>query len=150
MRRLRAGRAGKGVLLGCLAWFSSLNGGTMSLVPIRELQKSKDGYYTETPVRVDPGELRGSCVCSFCNRHKGPNLAGRRSRKQRIVPLFNPRRHKWSRHFRWDGPELIGRTPQGRATVIALKINLEHRMDLRQGLIEEGVFPPDKGGSQAR
>ena len=38
--------------------------------------------------------------------------------------------------------ELVGRTPSGRATIIVLKINLDHRIDLRQGLIDEGVFPP--------
>jgi hypothetical protein len=37
---------------------------------------------------------------------------------------------------------LVGRTPNGRATVIALKINLIHRIDLRQGLIDKGIFPP--------
>jgi hypothetical protein len=81
-------------------------------------------------------------ACFACNRHKGPNVAGVDPQTGKIVPLFNPRRHKWSRHFRWDGSVLIGRTPIGRATVIALKMNLDHRVDLRQGLIDEGVFPP--------
>lgn len=88
-------------------------------------------------------EARNLCLACFaCNRHKGPNVAGLDPRTRKIVPLFHPRRHKWSRHFRWDGPVLVGRTPIGRATVITLKINLEHRVDLRQGLIDEGVFPP--------
>jgi len=26
----------------------------------------------------------------------------------KVVPLFNPRRHKWHVHFRWDRPVLIG------------------------------------------
>jgi HNH endonuclease len=81
-------------------------------------------------------------ACFACNRHKGPNVAGVDPKTRKIVPLFNPRRHKWSRHFRWDGPVLIGQTPYGRATVIALKMNLDHRIDLRQGLIGEGKFPP--------
>jgi hypothetical protein len=37
---------------------------------------------------------------------------------------------------------LAGRTPQGRATVRVLKINLDHRVEFRRELIEEGVFPP--------
>jgi hypothetical protein len=61
---------------------------------------------------------------------------------KKIVPLFNPRRHKWSRHFRWDGPVLVGLTPSGRATVIFLEINLDYRVAFRQDLIEEEVFPP--------
>jgi hypothetical protein len=56
--------------------------------------------------------------------------------------LFNPRRHKWARHFRWDGPVLVGLTPIGRATVVVLEINLDYRVAFRQRLIEEGVFPP--------
>ena len=87
-------------------------------------------------------ELLVQSVCVFCNRDKGPNVAGVDPKTRKIVPLFNPRRHKWSRHFRWDGPVLIGLTPSGRATVITLKINLDYRIDLRQGLIDEGKFPP--------
>jgi hypothetical protein len=60
----------------------------------------------------------------------------------KIVPLFNPRRHSGRRHFRWDGPVLIGRTAVGRGTVATLRINLDHRIAYRQALIDEGVFPP--------
>jgi hypothetical protein len=88
-------------------------------------------------------EARNLCLACFaCNRHKGPNVAGVDPKTRKIVPLFNPRRQKWSRHFRRAGPVLVGRTPKGRATVIALKINLDYRIDLRQGLIDEGKFPP--------
>src|SRR5580658_5420886 len=55
--------------------------------------------------------------CFYCNRFKGPNIAGRDRRSRKLVALFNPRRQKWSRHFRWAGPILIGRTPVGRTTV---------------------------------
>jgi hypothetical protein len=92
--------------------------------------------------RIDNAELRVWSVCFFCNCHKGPNIAGIDPRTRKIVPLFNPRRHKWSRHFHWDGPVLAGITPSGRATVRVLKINLDHRVGFRQELIDEGVFPP--------
>ena len=92
-------------------------------------------------VRIDHVKQRLFMLLA-CNRHKGPNIAGIDSRTGKIVPLFNPRRHKWSRHFRWDGPVLVGRTPQGRATVRVLKINLDHRVEFRRHLIDEGVFPP--------
>jgi hypothetical protein len=82
-------------------------------------------------------------ACFACNHHKGPCIAGRDRATKKLVPLFNPRRHKWHRHFRWDGPILIGRTPTGRATVAVLEINLAHRVAFRQGLIDEGVFPPE-------
>lgn len=74
---------------------------------------------------LGPTEARNLCpACFACNRHKGPNVAGVDPKTRKIVPLFNPRRQKWSRHFRWAGPVLVGRTPKGRATVIALKINI--------------------------
>jgi HNH endonuclease len=91
-----------------------------------------------------PTKASNLCLCCFaCNRHKGPNIAGVDPKSKKIVPLFNPRRHKWSRHFRWDGPVLVGVTPAGRATVRVLKINLDHRVGFRRELIEEGVLPPE-------
>lgn len=92
---------------------------------------------------LGPTKSQNLCLACFaCNRHKGPNVAGVDPATKKIVPLFNPRRHKWSWHFRWEGAVQVGRTPIGRATVVALKINLDHRIDLRQGLIDEGIFPP--------
>lgn len=90
-----------------------------------------------------PTRAANLCLaCFFCNSFKGPNLAGIDPKTKKIVPLFHPRRHKWHRHFRWDGPRLVGRTPAGRATLVVLRINLALRVDHRLGLIEEGVFPP--------
>jgi hypothetical protein len=91
------------------------------------------------------GRTRASnlCLACFsCNSFKGANLAGIDPMTRKIVPLFNPRRHSWRRHFRWNGPVLVGRTPAGRATVATLRINLDHRVAHRQELIAEGVFPP--------
>lgn len=81
-------------------------------------------------------------ACFPCNNHKGPNIAGRDPSTKKLTPLFNPRRHKWTRHFRWDGPVLMGKTTIGRVTVAVLEINSLKRVQLRQSLIKEGVFPP--------
>ena len=80
--------------------------------------------------------------CYYCNVFKGSDLAGRDKKTRKITPLFNPRRHKWSKHFAWQGARLVGLTPTGRVTVALLHINDEYRVELREGLIEEGVFPP--------
>jgi hypothetical protein len=61
---------------------------------------------------------------------------------RRLVPLFNPRRHKWDRHFRWRGVILVGRTPIGRGTVALLKIYDPLRLELRENLLVEGLFQP--------
>jgi hypothetical protein len=81
-------------------------------------------------------------ACHQDNLHKGPNLTGIDPRTGRITRLFHPRRHKWSRHFRWDGPVLVGRTAIGRTTVAVLGMNLPHRHALRAQLIADARFPP--------
>lgn len=80
-------------------------------------------------------------ACWSCNVRKGPNIAGVDPHTSSMAPLFHPRRHVWSNHFRWAGAELQGVTPEGRATIHVLGINLSHRVALRASLIEEGVFP---------
>jgi hypothetical protein len=80
--------------------------------------------------------------CCWCNSFKGTDLAGLDPHTRKLTPLFNPRRHKWHRHFRWEGPVLHGRTPIGRVTIAVLNINDPLRVAFRAGLIELGVFPP--------
>ncbi len=79
--------------------------------------------------------------CLHCNSHKGPNIAGRDKKTKRLTPLFNPRRHKWHRHFRWDGPYLVGKTLIGRVTVYVLALNHPDLVEVREELIAEGMFP---------
>jgi HNH endonuclease len=81
-------------------------------------------------------------ACFHCNLHKGTNLAGVDAKTGKKAWLYHPRRMKWARHFRWDGPILVGQTPEGRATVSVLKINDEEYVRTRASLIAEGVFPP--------
>lgn len=79
--------------------------------------------------------------CYLDNHHKGPNIAGYDLATRRVARLFDPRRDRWPRHFRWEGARLIGRTPVGRVTVDVLRINLATRVELRASLMDEGVFP---------
>jgi hypothetical protein len=80
-------------------------------------------------------------ACFPCNNHKGPNLSGIDPASGKVVRLFHPRRDQWGRHFRWDGPRLIGKTAAGRATVELLAINHPDYLSVRAGLIAEGAFP---------
>jgi HNH endonuclease len=89
----------------------------------------------------DAGNLCLSCY--YCNSFKGSDLSSLDPKTGKLTRLFNPRRNSWARHFRWEGPYLIGRTPVGRVTVALLQINDEYRVELREGLIEEGFFPPE-------
>src|SRR5271166_1242044 len=80
--------------------------------------------------------------CYYCNVFKGSDISSLEPKTRKLTPLFNPRRQKWTTHFRWQEAYLIGRTPVGRVTVALLHINDDHRVELREGLIDEGVFPP--------
>jgi hypothetical protein len=80
--------------------------------------------------------------CLHDNTHKGPNIAGIDPLTKRISRLFNPRRDKWERHFKWDGPYLVGKTAVGRATIVVLAMNHPDTVAIRQSLIEEDLFPP--------
>jgi hypothetical protein len=79
--------------------------------------------------------------CFWCNAYKGPNIAGIDPKTRQIVPLFNPRTDRWTVHFRWDGPLLVGISAAARATIEVLEINHPVRVALRESLIAEGVFP---------
>jgi hypothetical protein len=80
--------------------------------------------------------------CLHCNAHKGSNIAGRDPATRVLTTLFNPRRHAWAVHFRWDGPILTGRTPVGRVTIHVLKLNHPKLVRVRRRLLELGLFPP--------
>jgi HNH endonuclease len=117
-----------------------------------EYCRMPQAYYPTVPFPVDhviarqhggPTALNNLAVsCLHCNSHKGPNIAGLDPKTRKLTPLFNPRRHKWSRHFRWSGSYLIGRTAVGRTTVEVLAMNHPDVIEVREELIEERLFPP--------
>lgn len=78
-------------------------------------------------------------ACRDCNAFKGTNLTG--IFKGRIVPLFHPRRQVWSRHFRWHGGILIGKSITAKVTIKVLNINEPSRVLVRKNLMAEGRFP---------
>ena len=79
-------------------------------------------------------------ACWYCNSFKGSCISGLDPLTGKLVRLFNPRRHKWSYHFRYEGAELIGRTAIGRTTIRVLQINCEEAVPMRESLIAEGLF----------
>lgn len=92
-----------------------------------------------------PSEAENLCwACFRCNSHKGPNLSGFSWESREIVRLFNPRQDDWDEHFQWDGPSLRGRTKIGDVTITVLTMNAPSYVALRESLIAEGLFPPNK------
>lgn len=83
-------------------------------------------------------------ACPMCNSHKADRLEVVDPQTQDIVRLFNPRRDVWHDHFEWDesGSIVLGKTPQGRATVRALNMNHADMIAARLLWVAAGWHPP--------
>jgi len=83
-------------------------------------------------------------ACSLCNNYKGTQIHAPDPVSGDQVLLFNPRTQVWHEHFAWsdDGTEIIGLTPTGRATVIALKLNQPFMLRARRRWVKAGWHPP--------
>ncbi|NJN49158.1 MAG: HNH endonuclease [Alkalinema sp. RL_2_19] len=109
---------------------------------------------TGTPLVMDhiqPISLGGqddaanlAAACYRCNEFKGARTVASDPETQQIVPLFNPRTQLWGEHFVWrnGGTQIIGLTPVGRATAIALRLNNENLVTARSIWTEFGWHPP--------
>ena len=86
-------------------------------------------------------ENRAYCYL-HCNAVKRPNIAGVNQETGDVVRLFHPRKDTWEEHFAWDGSRLLSSTAIGQVTIAVLAINAPYRLEVRQALIAEGVFPP--------
>ena len=75
-------------------------------------------------------------ACSKCNLFKGPNPSSFDPLTDQHVRLFHPRQDPWDEHFRFEGPVIVGTTPEGRATAELLQMNDPRRIRLRQLLLD--------------
>jgi len=84
-------------------------------------------------------EAENLCLACFqCNKLKGPNLAGIDPVTGSVEVLFHPRLDDWNAHFAFEGVEIKGKTPRGRATVHTLRLNSAERLRVRGLLTESG------------
>lgn len=83
-------------------------------------------------------------ACSLCNTYKGNRVMALDAETGVLVPLFNPRTQQWSEHFAWDdqGVQILGLTPTGRATVVALRLNNQYVVPSRRKWVAAGWHPP--------
>ncbi|MEM7112337.1 MAG: HNH endonuclease signature motif containing protein [Chloroflexota bacterium] len=107
-----------------------------------------------TPMEIDhiiPEALGGLTdednlwlACSLCNKFKADRLTAFDPVTAQMVRLFNPRTQRWQEHFRWnrDAIHIIGLTPTGRATQIALKLNRASLVEARSLWASVGWHPP--------
>jgi hypothetical protein len=84
-------------------------------------------------------------TCHRCNAFKGTQTHARDPPSGEWVALFKPRRQRWIDHFAWseDGTEIIGKSPYGRATVAALKMNNPEIVVARRSWVSVGCWPPN-------
>ncbi len=111
--------------------------------------------YTAMPMHVEhiiPLVAGGSSeednlwlACPLCNGYKGTQTHHPDPETGHFIALFNPRRQIWPEHFEWsdDGMEVIGKTPCGRATVVAVKLNNEFLTRARRRWVMAGWHPPN-------
>jgi hypothetical protein len=83
-------------------------------------------------------------ACSACNAFKGSRISARDPESGQMVRLFNPRGQIWQEHFQWveAGARIVGRTPAGRATTYALRLNRPLLVKARRSWIKAGWHPP--------
>jgi hypothetical protein len=84
-------------------------------------------------------------ACPSCNLSKSDRTELTDPETGSAVPIFNPRTHAWTQHFRFDDVTIVGLTPIGRAIVAAFDLNSTRRMRIRQAERQFGYFPPSEG-----
>ncbi len=91
-----------------------------------------------------PDELPNLALsCGACNSYKRAFTQAIDPESGESVPLFHPRQNVWAEHFSFDAEslELRGLTPQGRATVVRLRMNDEFQIEARFRWVQSGLYP---------
>jgi hypothetical protein len=84
-------------------------------------------------------------ACSQCNDRKSTRILVVDPLSAELVRLFDPRRDRWSDHFAWnnDGTHIVGQTPKGSATALALDLNRAELVIARKAWVSVGWHPPN-------
>jgi hypothetical protein len=84
--------------------------------------------------------------CFGCNGHKHAKTYGIDPETGMQIPLYHPRQQAWAEHFGWnnDFTQIIGKTPCGQVTVMALRLNRLGVTNLRRLLADAGLHPPEE------
>jgi hypothetical protein len=83
-------------------------------------------------------------ACRTCNLAKGSQVDALDPLSGTRAPLFNLRTQLWWDHFAWSesAASVVGLTPIGRATVIALALNNSVSIRVRRNWVLAGWHPP--------
>ena len=81
-------------------------------------------------------------ACFECNSYKGTDIASFDPHTGDLIRLYNPREHSWDDHFELNVDlSIAGLSPEGRATVNILQMNLPHRVIERYEAWISGEYP---------
>ncbi|MCB1228227.1 MAG: HNH endonuclease [Verrucomicrobiales bacterium] len=81
-------------------------------------------------------------ACVSCSLRKGARATVIDPDTDEPVPIFNPRKDAWNHHFRWSEFEVVGISPIGRATAVALAMNRPIILGIRKEEALRGRHPP--------
>lgn len=96
-------------------------------------------------VKGGTDELNNLCLaCELCDRSKWKQTEGIDPETKSTVPLFHPRSQIWHDHFKWldNGTRILGLSPEGRATIVSLKLNNSLAVRVRSNWVQAGWHPP--------
>jgi len=89
------------------------------------------------------GELDNlAWACPGCNLTKASRVTLWDPLTGQEIRMFHLRQDRWTEHFAWQGYELVGLTPIGRALIDAFTLNHPRRIRIRQVEERFGLFPP--------
>ena len=89
----------------------------------------------------DPANYALACIT--CNGHKSEDITGVEPGTSDQIPLFNPRRDRWTQPLRFFPADLEvrGLTAKGRATVARVQMNEPRQIEARRLWIELEIYP---------
>ena len=134
---------------------------TVSVAQIREIRRLSGGcceycllapnvqlatFQIDHIIPIKHGGLDASdnlCLaCLDCSSYKGPNVAAIDPDTESPTRLYSPREQEWDDHFELNvDMTMIGLTPEGRATIAVLRMNMEHRIIQRYEAWIRGEYP---------
>ena len=80
-------------------------------------------------------------ACFVCNRLKGSDIASIDIETGKLARLYHPRKDRWNKHFRLNGPRIEPLTNVGRVTEHLLQVDHPYNVQLRKELLSKGLFP---------
>ena len=102
--------------------------------------RPRSEFHEDDPLRDDPENL--AWACPRCNGHKSKRTLAPDPETGELCALFDPRKERWEDHFLpQPSGHIAGRTPKGRATREAMKLDAPDRVLNRNLLVDRRKWP---------